>query len=259
MSDFEDSYGTATARFYDAAYATLERLGPDADFYRDLAVESGGPVLEIGCGTGRVLLPIVRAGIPCTGLDLSSQMLDVLRGKARAGGLPVPRLVQARMQDFDLGGERFALVYSAFRVFQHLYTIEDQLACLGRVKAHLAPGGRLAFDVFNPRLDKLWEEDPPEDQDLSFRCEGEDVRRYVKTRRERSTQTIYLTMRYERHRDGGFVGSDLAQFRMRWYTRWELEHLMVRAGFDDVTIYGDFDRSPVGRESPSLVVVASQR
>ena len=81
----------------------------------------------------------------------------------------------------------------------------------------------------------------------------------MKTRRERPTQIMYLTMRYERHRDGELVGSDLARFRMRWYMRWELEHLMVRAGFDDVTIYGDFDRSPVGRESPSLVVVASQR
>ena len=73
MSDFEDSYGTATARFYDAAYATLERLGPDVDFYRDLARESGGPVLELGCGTGRALLPIVRDGISCTRHAISSQ------------------------------------------------------------------------------------------------------------------------------------------------------------------------------------------
>jgi SAM-dependent methyltransferase len=256
VSDFEDSYGSATARFYDAAYATLPRLGPDVDFYRELARESGGPVLELGCGTGRALLPIAREGIRCTGLDASGEMLAVLRSKAEAEGLAVPRLVQGRMQDFDLGAERFALIYSAFRAFQHLYTVEEQLACLARARAHLAPGGQLAFDVFNPRVDRIWEEDPPEEQDLRFEHEGEEVVRTVAQRRDRPSQLITLSMRYERRRDGQLVGTDVTRFRMRWFTRFELEHLMFRAGFADVALYGDFDCSPVGRDSPSLLVVA---
>lgn len=243
-----------TSRFYDAAYATLERLGPDLDFYLDLARRSGGPVLELGCGTGRVLLPVAQAGIACTGLDASSEMLEALRAKAKG---VAPELFQGRLQDFDLGEARFALIYSAFRVFQHLYTVEDQLACLARVRAHLAPGGRLAFDVFNPRVDRIWVEEVPEEPDLRFSQDGEDVVRYVATRRDRPGQLVYLTMRYERSRGGQVVANEFARFRMRWFTRWELEHLLARAGFDDVTLYGDFDRSPVGRESPSLIVVAS--
>jgi ubiquinone/menaquinone biosynthesis C-methylase UbiE len=257
VSDFEDSYGTATARFYDAAYATLARLGPDVDFYRELARESGGPALELGCGTGRVLLPIAREGIDCTGLDASGEMLAVLRRKAAAEGLAAPRLVQGRMQELDLGGERFALVYSAFRAFQHLYTVEDQLACLTRVRAHLAPGGRLAFDVFNPRVDRIWEEEPPEEQDLRFQHEGEEVVRTVAQRRDRPSQLITLCMRYERRRGGQLVGTEVTRFHMRWFTRFELEHLLFRAGFTDVALYGDFDRSPVGRDSPTLLVVAA--
>jgi len=254
VHDFEDSYGAVTARFYDAAYATLERLGPDRDFYLRLARESGGPVLELGCGTGRVLLAVARDGIECTGVDASREMLDALQAKARGRA---PQLVQARMQEFDLGDERFALIYAPFRVFQHLYTVEAQLACLARVRAHLAPGGRLAFDVFNPRLDRIWIEDVPEEQDLRFSQDGEEVVRYVATQRDRPSQLMQLTMRYERRREGRVVGNEFARFRMRWYTRFELEHLMARAGFDEVAIYGDFDRSPLGRESPSLIVVAS--
>ena len=253
MTEFQDSYGTVTARFYDAAYAVLPQLGPDADFYRGLARDSDGPVLELGCGTGRVLLPIASEGIPCTGLDASPEMLDALRARASE---PVPRLVCARMQDFDLGGERFALILAAFRGFQHLYTVEDQLACLARVRAHLAPGGRFAFDVFNPRLDRIWAEEVPETEDLRFRYEGDEVVRYCHTRRDRPSQLIYLTMRYECWRDGEVVGNEIATFRMRWFTRYELEHLMARAGFSDVVVYGDFDRSPVGRETPAIIVVA---
>lgn len=259
MSDhdgFEDSYGSVTARFYDAAYAALPSLGPDVDFYRQLARDSGGPVLELGCGTGRVLLPIAAEGIPCTGLDLSQRMLEVLGRKAAASGGVRPRLVRGSMQHFDLGGERFALVYSAFRAFQHLYTVQDQLACLARVRAHLAPGGKLAFDVFNPRLDRIWQEEEPEQEDLRFQQGGEEVVRWVATRRDRPTQLITLRMRYERRRDGEVVGQEIARLRMRWFTRFELEHLMARAGFGDVTLYGDFDRSSVGRDSPSLIVVA---
>jgi len=254
VTDFEDSYGSVTARFYDAAYEALGQLGPDTDFYRDLARECGGPVLELGCGTGRVLLEIAAEGIPCTGLDVSGAMLEVLRQKAV--GAP-PQLVRAEMQHFELPGERFPLVFSAFRAFQHLYTVQDQLRCLACVRAHLAPGGRFAFDVFNPRLNGVWVEQEPEAEDLCFR-EGEDeIVRFVRATRDRPTQTLSLVMRYERRRAGKPVGSEEARFRMRWFTRYELEHLLARAGFAEVAIYGDFDRSPVGRESPALVVVAS--
>lgn len=256
MSGAEDSYGAVTARFYDAAYATLPDLGADVAFYRGLARESGGPVLELGCGTGRVLLELASDGLACSGVDASAEMLAELRRKARAAGLGPLRLEVARMQDFDLRPERFGLVYSAFRAFQHLYTVEEQLACLACVRRHLAPGGVFAFDVFNPRLDRLALDEEPEAEDLRFEQGGEQVVRHVRVVRDRATQRMQLEMRYERWRDGRVVGNELARFRMRWFHRYELEHLLHRAGFDDVRLFGDFTGAPVGADTPAYVVVA---
>ena len=241
-----------TARYYDAAYAVLPTLGPDIEFYRELARESGGPVLEIGCGTGRVLGRIAADGLDCCGLDASAQMLERCRGK-----LPDSvRLVQADMRDFDLGDARFALIFSAFRAFQHLVTVEDQLRCLARVRAQLASGGRFAFDVFNPRLERLLLEEEPEAEDLRFEHDGEQIVRYARAVRDRPRQKMRVGFRYERHAGGRVIGNERTEFSMRWFHRYELEHLMARAGFDDVVLYGHFDRTPVARDCPSFIVVA---
>jgi hypothetical protein len=135
------------------------------------------------------------------------------------------------MQRFDLTGERFGLVFSAFRAFQHLYTVEDQLACLACVRRHLAPAGRFAFDVFAPRLERTALIEEPEVVDLRFQHEGEDVVRYATVSRDRVVQILNVRFRYERWRDGRVIGNEHASFRMRWFWRYELEHLLARAGF----------------------------
>jgi SAM-dependent methyltransferase len=247
----ENDYGATTARFYDAAYATLPTLGADIGFYRQLARGAGGPALELGCGTGRVLLALVGDGRECTGLDASREMLDVLRRKASGAAV---RLEHADMRDFDLGGARFGLVYSAFRAFQHLQSVDDQLRCLACVRRHLVPGGTFAFDVFNPRLERMAADEEDETEDLRFEQNGEQVVRYAHVVRHRATQSMRVTFRYERHRDGARVGNETTSFRMRWFWRYELEHLMARAGFADVRIVGDFDGSPITRDSPSYIV-----
>jgi SAM-dependent methyltransferase len=247
-----DEYDRITARYYDAAYAALPSLGDDVDFYRSLARETGGPVLEIGCGTGRVLERVAADGFACTGLDASPAMLDRLR--ERVGDRV--RLVQSDMRDFDLGEDRFPLIFSAFRPFQHLVSVEDQLRCLACVRAHLAPAGRFAFDVFNPRLERMADDEEPEIEDLRFSQDGEQVVRYARVERDRPQQSFRVFFRYERHAGGRVAGNDHTEFRMRWFFRYELEHLMIRGGFSDVEIYGDFDRSPVERHSPAFIVVA---
>ena len=131
-----------TARYYDAAYGAVSTLGPDANFYRGLAAENRERVLELGCGTRRVLLPIAAQAIHCTGVDMSSAMLDQFRSKP---GAEVVKLVCSPMESFDLSGQRFHLIFSAFRAFQHLDTVERQLACRARVRAHLEPGGMFAL------------------------------------------------------------------------------------------------------------------
>src|SRR6185436_20781947 len=133
-----DEYEGVLARNYDALYGVMRDPSGDAAFYRALAQESGGPVLELGCGTGRVLLPIAALGIPCAGVDASPSMLAALRAKNPP---PTLELVQASMETFDLGERRFRLVTCPFRAFQHLLTVDAQLAALANIRRHLAPGG----------------------------------------------------------------------------------------------------------------------
>src|SRR5437762_10140790 len=100
----DDAYGPTSARHCDGAFSAFRTPSGDAEFYRTLARESGGPVLELGCGSGRVLLPIAREGIACTGLDSSDAMLEELARKSPPENL---RLVPGAMQNFDFGSQRF--------------------------------------------------------------------------------------------------------------------------------------------------------
>ncbi|HZP43190.1 MAG TPA: class I SAM-dependent methyltransferase [Candidatus Binatia bacterium] len=242
-----------SARHYDATYALLRTPSGDVDFYRALAREAGGPVLELGCGTGRVLLPIARDGIPCTGLEASAEMLAILRGMTPPPNLA---LVRGRMEHFDLGGARFALVFSAFRAFQHLLDVDDQLACLACVRRHLAPRGRFAFDVFNPQLARIADDSDAETEDARFAADGVETVRFAARRQDRARQVMTLRLRYEHRRDGVIVGEEREEFRLRWFLRWELEHLLARAGFAVDALWGDFHRRPFAGDPPEIVIVA---
>ena len=166
------------------------------------------------------------------------------------------RLACAPMQRFDLGEDRFTLIFSAFRAFQHLYTVEDQLACLACVRRHLAPDGLFAFDVFNPRLARIAKLEEPELEELRFPHEGDEIVRYTSVKRDLGSQVQRVRMRYERRRGGAVLGNDSVEFDMRWYYRFEVEHLLARAGFELVSLYGDFDRSPFTGASPAIIALA---
>ncbi len=246
-------YDEVSARYYDAAYAQLRGPAGDTDFYLGLARQCGGPVLELGCGTGRVLLAIAAEGLDCTGLDVSPAMLAVLRSKALPRNL---RSVVAPMQRFDLGDARYALIFSAFRAFQHLVEVEDQLGCLACVRRHLAPGGLFAFDVFVPRLERIAQREEPEQVDARFELDGEQVVRHTRVRRDPARQLMTVAMRYECLRAGRPVRTDGVEFQMRYFHRYELEHLVHRAGFESVEILGGFDGRPYDYVSGETVVLA---
>jgi SAM-dependent methyltransferase len=129
---------------YDLVFAP----GGYGPFYAGQARLAGGPVLELACGTGQLLVPLARGGARAVGLDLSAPMLAAARARAAAEAVEV-RLVEGDMRAFDLG-ERFALVYVARNSLLHLATVDDFLACFACVRRHLLPGGAFVFDVFNP-------------------------------------------------------------------------------------------------------------
>jgi SAM-dependent methyltransferase len=245
----------ALARYYDAAHGRLP--GDDVTFYRELAVASCGPVLELGVGTGRVLLPIAELGIPVTGLDSSPRMLQQMRGKRFP---PTLRLLCAPMQDFDLGADRFTLIYAAFRSFQHLLEVDDQLACLACVRRHLAPGGVFAFDVSAPRFDLLAHASRGEVDEARFELDGESVVLYARTSVDAALQRTHLALRLERSSGGELVANECVPMTLRYFFRYELEHLLARAGFS-AEFYGGFDQRPFDHASdhaPGVTVVIAR-
>ena len=135
----------ADAALYDLSYSWLDL---DLDFYVRTAKAANGPVLEVACGTGRVLLPTLAAGVDIDGFDREPAMIAALERKAAARGLRA-RVSVADMRDFALP-RHYALVTIPFRSFLHLSSTEDQLRTLRAIHEHLEPGGSLVFNVFYP-------------------------------------------------------------------------------------------------------------
>lgn len=257
-----DEYG-ASAEFYDYVPPYSER--PDIAFWIASALESGGPVLELGCGTGRVLIPTARAGIEITGLDMSQSMLAICTRKLAEEPANVRAwvtLVQADMRDFQLG-RQFALATMPFRPFQHLITVEDQIACLEAIRSHLALGGKLILDLFNPSLpalvDESRSEEYGEEPEFALPDGRRVVRRFRTVRRDWLTQVQDVELIYYVTHPDGRQERLVHGFPMRYLFRYEAEHLLARCGFRIEALYSDFDRSPYGVTYPGeLIFVASR-
>jgi len=246
---YDDEYERILARTYDPVYGVVRDPSGDVEFYVEQARESGGPVLELGCGTGRVLIPTARSGLTCVGLDASPEMLAVLRGKNPPENV---ELVNGRMEAFDFGERRFGLVTAPFRAMQHLLDVEAQLRTLENVRRHLAPGGAFVFDVFDPKLERMAILEEPESDGVSFVHDGHEMRRRESVRRDLSSQVMTVTFRVE----GGPASlQGTTEIKMRWYYRYELEHLLTRAGFANLNFHSGFTKRP-WRAGEDITVVA---
>jgi SAM-dependent methyltransferase len=253
-----------SAELYDHVGLYRDRQ-EDVRFYAGQAAAAEGPVLELGCGTGRILLPCARAGARITGLDRSAPMLAVAR-RTLEGEAPEVRdrvrLVEGDMRSFDLD-ERFALVTMPFRGIQHLLNVEEHLACLDCVHRHLEPGGLLALDVFNPSLRALvdatrrseWGDEPEFTTPGGARV----VRRFRVERVDLPRQVQYLEMIYYVTEPDGTSRRLLERFSLRHFFRYEVEHLLARCGFTDIRIDGDFAGTPFEESDPPEIVVRARR
>ena len=255
------SSDTRLAELYDHVVPYRER--EDVAFYVQAAEQSGGPVLELGCGTGRILIPTARAGIAITGVDASEPMLARCRWKLEQESEEVlahTALVVGDMRDFDLEA-RFMLITTPFRSFQHLLTVEDQLACLNRVRHHLSPGGRFILDVFNPSMrgfgqtnyGEIISEEPEFTLPDGTRC----VRRHRIVGRDHFQQVTQVELLYDLNYPDGSDERLVHAFSMRHLFRYEAEHLLVRAGFQIEALYADYHQNPYGSQDPGdLIFIA---
>ena len=251
------------AEFYDHVVAYRER--PDVAFFVDLARAAGGPVLEVGCGTGRVLIPIAQAGVEITGLDLSEGMLAVCRAKLRQEAPEVQarvRLHHGDMRDFHLD-RTFPLVTVPFRAFQHLMSVEDQRRALRGIRAHLTDGGRLVLDLFNPSIpflaDDRWTREPIPEPGFTLPDGRHVVRKMRIAHRDLAAQTQQVEMVYEVAWPDGRTERSVGHFDLRYLFRFEAEHLLELERFAVEAVYGGYDRGPFGAEYPGeLILVAAK-
>ncbi len=249
------------AQLYDQVIPYRDR--PDVAFFVDFAQESGGPILEVGCGTGRVLIPTARAGFPITGLDLSQHMLEVCQQNLVNETQEVQdrvTLIQGDMRDFSLG-KTFSLVTTPFRPFQHLLTLEDQFSCLTSIRRHLKPGGVLILDIFNPSLESLTADNLGEEigAEPEFTTpEGIKVLRSNKTiSRDYINQINQVELIYNLTHPDDRKERLVHAFYMRYLFRFEAEHLLSRCGFKVEGLYADYQKNPLGFTYPGeLIFVA---
>lgn len=222
------------ARLYDP---WSQSVVEDVSFYVEEALESGGPVVELGVGTGRIAVPTALAGIRVIGVDSSAGMLDVARERADAAG--VAKLVDLRLGDLRAPPvkSRYPLVTSPFRALLHMQTDDDRRAALGAARKLVAAGGRFVFDVFEPG-----EEDIAETHRRWLEREPGIWERADWNRR---TRTLVLRVRG----DGTETEMSLA-----WLSVPEWESLLDGCGFEVEAVYGWFDRQPYGGGEDSVFV-----
>ena len=254
-------YDSFIADYYDTSPILAKRT-QDVAFYVNAVKKYGDPVLELGCGTGRITMAIAEAGYRIVGLDISEKMLE--RAEEKRAALPRQarervHLVQEDMTHFHLG-EEFRLIVIPFRPFQHLLEIEEQIGCLNCVKKHLTATGRLILDFFQTDAERMHDakflnESPLVEYDLPGGRHVAMSERVAAFHRGQQRNDVEMIFRV-RHADGKEERMVMA-WTLRYFFRYEVEHLLARCAFRMEAVYGNFDCSPLGDESPEMIFVAA--
>jgi SAM-dependent methyltransferase len=235
-------------------YELLAQMTAPADvpFYRALYEEHGGPVLELGCGTGRVALELVKDGAELVGVDLSPAMLDYMGQKAQAEGLEVT-IALGDLRKFDLG-RTFPLVLVTYNTFNHLLDLDSLTSALASIAKHMDAGSRLVIDTFQPSLSFLGGEPEKSRGILRYLdpyIEKETVI-FEENHYDPATQKNHVVWSYE---VAGTPGARHEDFWMRLYFPAELDALLTLSGFTIEAKYGDYDRRPFDAKSGKQLYV----
>jgi SAM-dependent methyltransferase len=243
------------ARFYDWEHADFL---DDLPLYQGLAERVGGPILEAACGSGRLLLPLARAGYEVVGLDTSPPMLRLADAAlAREPSLADRvHLVEGDLRSTRLGRE-FGLAIVALDSFGLLVEKEDQVRALANLRRHIHDDGLLVLDVANGNVRGG---EPTEETVLhrygSLPDDGPLVVKWSLRRTDHALQLDHLALVYDETAPDGAVRRTLVELDLRYFTRFELELLLDRAGFFLEALFGDYELTPFAATSPRLIAVA---
>jgi SAM-dependent methyltransferase len=222
----------------------------DIPFYLLQVKKHGDPVLELGCGTGRITIPIAREGWKITGLDLNDAMLRRAREKATEAGVDID-WIQADFRNFK-DDRQFKLIIFPFNSFLHLPDRESQEACLNCVKVHLSPDGRFILDIFNPDFGILTRD--PDKRHFDYEHPdpggGGSFVSTTKNSYDRASQInhvehyLYYGKEHWTH-----------YYEMRIIFPQELDSLLHYNGFVIEEKFGDYNESAFSSDSPRQIVV----
>lgn len=238
----------------------------DVEWYRRKAREAGGPVLELGAGTGRVTIPIAEDGVSICALDADAGMLAQLRRKIASLPVDVQRRItvaEGDMRDFQLG-TRFALVIVPFRAFVHNLTDDDRLSCLRHIHAHLPPGGRLALNVFHPSLEYMAHHAGALAGVWRWRAtfdlpDGGHLVRSEANQYDTVQQRVHSQHRYEEFDSCGVLTRTVVHhLELAYLYPPDIRRLLEKADFTDVQIAGDFTGRPFEHDTDELVIEATR-
>jgi SAM-dependent methyltransferase len=243
-----------------ASYDLVDELSDfdDYAFYRLLIESNPGPILDLGCGTGRILVPLAEEGLDVVGLDASAEMLAICREKLGSEKRNVP-LVQGDIRQFDLN-ERFSTILIPGFSIQLLLEADDLDACLKACLGHLKPGGQVIIPTYLP-----WEmlESGLDRMPLEMHREGEtdeNGQRFVAWQGwelNRIEQRLTLKNRFQ-HLDSSdtvLVEED-REMTIHWHLAYEMQSRLGRIGFSEIDLYGDFQTNKSAENSESIIYVA---
>jgi SAM-dependent methyltransferase len=246
----QQGYPRFIARFYDVIYQEI-RDTTDSQFFLKEIENTGGKILEVGVGTGRLFTEALNRQADIYGIDISSAMIEVLKDK-------INRQHYFRVEEDNVvtfkHNQNYDLIIAPFRVFMHLLTKDEQIKALNNTYNHLNKGGKLIFDAFVPDMKILQQ---GIDNQMDFEGEympGRKVRRYVTTKPDIINQQINVTFRLKWDEDDGFK-QERWEVPLHYYFRYELEHLMERSEFNhNYKIFGDFQKNDLSSNSKDFLI-----
>lgn len=235
----------------------------DIQVYLGFASSFPGPVLDAACGTGRVLVPLAKAGHSVVGIDASGDMLAAARSYASREGVESRvSLVQGDLRTMDLP-QRFGLAFVALGSFHHLLSRQDQVAALERLAAHVVPGGMLILDLINPNPGWLSAGDGVPVLQHSGPYPGPDgpdwLAKFVVRTTSFENQRDESILIYDRTDPSGVLTRRTVRMEMRLLFRYESEGLLLGAGFTTRSLHGDYDLGDYLSSSSRMIFVAERQ
>jgi cyclopropane fatty-acyl-phospholipid synthase-like methyltransferase len=245
------------APFYDLEHAHFDE---DVNLYINFAELCSGPLLELACGSGRLLVPLARQGYGLTGVDSSRSMLNQARHALEQAGVAEQcTLIQENMSAVQLG-QKFRMAFIALGSFGHVCTRQEQRQTLAVVHDHVTVGGRFILDISNADV-RYMEQLSGQvlHQGTWKREDGSLLSHFVSPASSPTKHLLELTHFYEEHLQGEAVKRTVTTTHLYLFEKNEVELLLEEAGFEIKDVFGDYELSPFEHESPRMIFIAQAR